>query len=423
METTSPQLNWSSTKKITFRLIFLYFSLFIILKNNGAYPFMQLIMSKPKEWLYQFIPWFGEQFLNISDPIRVGPNGSGDTTYDYVLIFACFVFSFLGTIIWTFLDRKRKNYSKLYYWFTVAVRFYVGLMLINYGLIKVVKLQFSYPSFNRLLQTFGDASPMGLAWTFLGFSKGYNLFMGIAEVLAGLLLFRRTLTFGAIITLMTTMNVMAVNYFYDVPVKILSTHLVLLTLVLLSRNIQQLMLFFFTNKSVQLSVIKRPSFNIKKMNIGLNVFKFLLLGFVVVSSINNINRSSKLYGDNIPKPPMYGLYKVSDISENIDFNGEYQSIYKEWKYIGIENEGYIQIYKKDKEIEYYKLGIDTLKKSIKLLKYNDSTVMGSLSYSKKGNLTIFKTDRFTLETKKLTKDDFLLTNRGFNWINEYPLNR
>ena len=142
-----------------------------------------------------------------------------------------------------------------------------------------------------------------------------------------------------------------------------------------------------------------------------------------MSSINNINRSSKLYGDNIPKPPMYGLYEVSDISENIDFNGEYQSIYKEWKYIGIENEGYIQIYKKDKEIEYYKLGIDTLKKSIKLLKYNDSTVMGSLSYSKKGNLTIFKTDRFTLETKKLTKDDFLLTNRGFNWINEYPLNR
>jgi hypothetical protein len=71
---------------------------------------------------------------------------------------------------------------------------------------------------------------MGLAWAFLGFSKGYILFMGLAEICAGLLLFRRTMTFGAIITLMTAMNVMAVNYFYDVPVKILSTHLVLMTL-------------------------------------------------------------------------------------------------------------------------------------------------------------------------------------------------
>ena len=67
---------------------------------------------------------------------------------------------------------------------------------------------------------------MGLAWTFLGFSKGYNLFMGVAELMAGLLLFRRTVAIGAIITLMTTANVMAVNYFYDVPVKIVSTALV-----------------------------------------------------------------------------------------------------------------------------------------------------------------------------------------------------
>ena len=164
MFTTTYQTNWSPAKKIIFRLVFIYFSLFIVVKNNGAYPFMQFFMSKPTKWLEQFIPWFGKHFLSISEPIRVGPNGSGDTSYDYILILVCFIIGVLGTLVWSVLDRKRTNYSKLYYWFTVAIRFYVGLMLINYGLVKIVKLQFSYPSFNRLLQTYGESSPMGIAW-------------------------------------------------------------------------------------------------------------------------------------------------------------------------------------------------------------------------------------------------------------------
>lgn len=415
--------NWSPIKKITFRFIFIYFSLFIIVKNNGAYPFMQLLMKKPTEWLHQFIPWVGEHFLNILYTIRVGPNGSGDTTYDYVLIFVCFIIGVLGTIVWSFLDRKRTNYSKLYYWFTVAIRFYVGLMLINYGLVKIVKLQFPYPHFGRLLQAYGDSSPMGIAWTFLGFSKGYNIFMGIAEVLAGLLLFRRTLTIGAIITLMAAMNVMAVNYFYDVPVKILSTHLVLMTLILLSKNIQQLLLFFFTSKSVQLSVIKRPTFSSKRMNRGLNVVKFLFLGFILISGINGIIRSNKIYGNAAPKPPMYGLYKVLNVSVNNDSLHKLSTVNPRWEYIGIESVGSIQVFKKDKEKSYYRSEFDTIKKNIKLMNYRDSTVMFSLNYMKKGTRFIFKTDRVTFETERLTKADFLLTDRGFHWINESPYNR
>ena len=423
MKKITSQSYWSPVQKITFRFIFIYFSLFILVKNNGAYPFMQFLMKKPTEWLYKLIPWFGERFLNITDTIGVGPNGSGDTTYDYVLILVCFIIGVLGAVIWSFLDRKRTNYATLYYWFTVAIRFYVGLMLINYGLVHIVKLQFPYPSFGRLLQNYGDSSPMGIAWTFLGFSKGYNIFMGIAEVLAGLLLFRRTLTFGAIITLMAAMNVMAVNYFYDVPVKIISTHLVLMTLILLSKNIQQLLRFFFTNQSVQLSLIKRPTFANKKMNRGLNIFKFLLLGFVVVSGVNGVVRSNKIYGKAAPKPPMYGLYKVLNVSVNNDSLYKLSTVNPGWEYLAIERVGSVQVFKKDNEKSYYRSEFDTIKKNLKLIRYRDSTVMFSLNYMKKGTRFVFKTDRATFETERLTKEDFLLTNRGFHWVNERPYNR
>lgn len=208
----------------------------------------------------QFVPWFGEHILGIPFRVNTGPNGSGDTSYEYLLVFVAFIVAVFGTLIWSLLDRKRPHYKTLYYWLTTGMRYYVGLMLIHYGMIKVIKLQFPAPSFYRLLEPYGESSPMGLAWTFLGFSDGYNLFMGIAEMLAGLLLFRRTLTFGTVITLMTAMNVMAVNYFFDVPVKLLSTHLVFMTLFLLARDIKKVMEFLVTNKAVEkLTAIQRPS--------------------------------------------------------------------------------------------------------------------------------------------------------------------
>lgn len=32
------------------------------------------------------VPWFGEQVLGLAEPITVRPNGSGDTTYNYVQV-------------------------------------------------------------------------------------------------------------------------------------------------------------------------------------------------------------------------------------------------------------------------------------------------------------------------------------------------
>ena len=235
-QTTHDNLDWSLQEKILFRFVFVFFILFIIIQNNGAYPFWGFLMKYPTEILQFAIPWIGKHILHLSYEITVFTNGSGDTTYDYVIVLAIFSTAIIATVIWSIIDGKRDNYVVWYYWLTVAVRFYIGLMLINYGLFKVVKLQFPSPGIYRLLQPYGESSPMGLAWTFLGFSKGYNFFMGVAELTAALLLFRRTMTAGAIVTLMTTTNVMAVNYFYDVPVKIISTALVMMTLFLLAKD-------------------------------------------------------------------------------------------------------------------------------------------------------------------------------------------
>lgn len=428
MDKSSLGRKWSFLEKLGFRFSFIYFLLFIVFKNNGAYPFWDTIMKYPKELLHKFIPWVGKNILKLSKDITIFTNGSGDTTYDYVVLLLIFSIAVLGALLWSLVDRKIYNYSKLYYWITVAIRFYVGLMLINYGLVKVIKLQFSYPGFYRLIEPYGSSSPMGLAWTFLGFSKGYNLFMGIAEITAILLLFRRTMTAGAVITLMTAANVMAVNYFYDVPVKILSTHLVIMILFLLLRDFKALFIFFFTGRAVRLFKIKQPTeFKGIPLRIVSRALKGVFLIIILIYGVVDALGMQKQYGERAPKPAIHGLFEITHFVKNGDTLAADITSNERWRYLILERKGRIQIQKMDNTKLYFKSNIDTVKHKISVTGYRDSTDTFSIDYKKTDSTfrlkTIFKKD--TIQAKGIIKqkEDFLLLNRGFHWISEYPFNR
>lgn len=420
---TNPIISpWSTTKKIIFRFFFAYFLLFIFINNNSAYPEFNRISTLYQKFLYDFIPWVGKTFLGITYSIRTGSNGSGDTTYDYVLLFTIFLFAILTTLIWSLIDRKSSNYNKLYYWLTVAIRFYVGFMLMNYGFAELFKTQFPNPSLFRLTEAYGDSSPMGLAWTFMGFSKGYNIFMGILEVASVLLLFRKTVTIGAIISLMTALNVMAVNYFFDVPVKIISTHLVLMLLFLLVENYRVLVKFFFVNRTALLSYPRRPYSKNKKICTALNIFKILIIG---LSLYNVYNYTFKIYPNFKKKPLLYGLFEM----DNFQKNGEELIHFKDtirWENMQIYNTRWLSV-KKLNETLYFKHDIDTIKRKITLIKFSDSTKTYLVDYKKQDSIYNFRifmdNDTLTGRFIRKTEKDFLLMNRGFNWINEIPFNR
>lgn len=422
----SSDTNWSFFKKIAFRFISVYFLLIVLFQNNGAFPFWYKIFAIPQGWLNKLIPWLGANVYGITDEVSIKLTGSGDTLFDYLVVLTSFIVAVLATILWSILDRRRSQYVKLYYWLTVSVRYYVGLMLISYGMVKVIQLQFAYPGLYRLVSTYGESSPMGLAWTFLGFSKGYNMFMGIAEILAGLLLFRRTMTFGALITLMTAMNVMAVNYFYDVPVKILSTHLVLMTLFLLSKDIKRLSLFFFTNISSKLETIKRPAMK-KGVNIALNSFKVLVIGYVFIYGFMGALKSEKLYGSKAPKPELYGVYEITDFVINGDTITNYKNE-KLWKSIVVQREGSMQIREFSNRKQYFGIEKDSLEDKLKLTSWSDDTKSFYFNYKKIDSTGLdfnftFEGDTIYGSSKRLDEKDFLLTKRGFHWISEYPFNR
>ncbi len=283
-------LPWNSFQKIAFRFAFIFFILFIILLDWSVNPVLSYFYYEAglAELLDGIIGWTGKNLFRIQYMILSPYDGQhNDRTFIYLLYFVMAMLAFAGTIIWSVWDRKRTNYQTLYYWLTTIIRYYLAFTLFLFALEKFFKMQFPDLGFYTLSEPVGNLSPMSLAWAFFGYSYGYNIFMGIAESAALLLLFRRTMTFGAILTLVTLANVMAVNYNYDVHAKMYPTALFVMTLFLLLPHLKRLFQFFFTSQPTSLPVLAAPVFSKRWMRISKSVLKGLLIGYFLFYTLND----------------------------------------------------------------------------------------------------------------------------------------
>lgn len=117
------------------------------------------------------------------------------------------------------------------HWF---LRMFVAGYFFIYGWSKVFLLQMGTIDYPESLITVGEKSPMGMLWTWMGYSPTIQFAAGAIEVLVGLLLlWRRTAALGALAGLGAGFSVWLLNMTYDVPVKGLSGMLAVLSAVIL----------------------------------------------------------------------------------------------------------------------------------------------------------------------------------------------
>jgi hypothetical protein len=72
------------------------------------------------------VVWTGAHVLHLSYPITVLPNGSGDTTWNYVQVLCIITIALAGAILWSLLDRRHVAYPRLFDWLRAYVRFALG---------------------------------------------------------------------------------------------------------------------------------------------------------------------------------------------------------------------------------------------------------------------------------------------------------
>ncbi|MBC9795918.1 hypothetical protein [Sinomicrobium weinanense] len=426
---TTNQLNvieWHPAEKILFRFVLCY-SLFFLFPFPLHYiPFVKHL----SQWVSQFWQWLSlwtaEHVFHITEELPLSGRGSGDTTLSYIMVFNRLILSVLATLIWSVFDRKRADYRILFRYLILFLRYSTAFTLLSYGLYKVMPSQFSNLSLFDLIRPYGDSSPMGLMWNFMGYSGTYTIFSGVAEVIAGiLLLFRPTVKLGAIISFGVMLNVFMMNMSYDIPVKIYSFHIMFSSVVILTPHLKSLVNFFILNKTAHPQKIIPYTLR-KKLNIAGYIFKGIFIIYVVSLSSSRAYSAYTKWGRKAPLPPLYGIYNVQNFIINGDTIPPLMTDTIRWKKLVIDKHN-AGIVKMDDKVMGLKKETDTLKHKLTLTSYKDSTLTYDLSYSVKDSMFyangIHKKDTLQIEFKRTLPEDFLLINRGFHWINEFPFNR
>lgn len=408
---------------ILFRFCFLLITLFIIFINNNSFFFLLFLERLFAPVLTDLLKFLASDFVKIhaNMPFK---SGSGDTTLQWLLLLLITIVSIIGCIVWTLIDRKNKVYPRLYYWLTVLIRYYIGITMFMYGFVKVFSSQFPFPDIISLTEPLYKFSPMGLAWTFYGASPAYNIFIGIAEMLGILLLFRRTSTLGALIMLGVSINVMATNYFYDVPVKMVSTALVLLSLFLLAPNIQKFYVLLIKQKPVQLSRPPQPTFNKRWKRIAFISIKYLFIILTIASLIPRTHATRKYMAQRKGvKSELYGAYYIP-FKEHL--NRKKINIPDHWHYLMFKDEHTLFIRDEQMELDSYQIIPEKDSKEFRIVgKPNEPSL--DLKYRlKEDGLILIEAgskDSTSIFLEKIDMDNIDLKTRTFRWVQDYPYNR
>ena len=364
----------------------------------------------------------------MKTPLVYSGSGSGDKNYDWVLFFCMLVTAFVASAVWSLLDRKRQSYPTLHKWFWLFLRICLAGQMLAYGFVKAFPLQMSFPFLSTLLEPFGNMSPMGVLWSSIGAAPAYETFAGCVELLGGvLLIFPRTITLGALVCLADMTLVFMLNMTYDVPVKLLSFHLIVMSLLLLSPDFHRLANFFFLQRAADPLPRALLFKNRRAQRIASAVIAFLWL-WMIGNNLYGVWDSWHQYGPARPKPALYGIWNI----ETCSIDGKPQPLLVTdnhgWRRLIFEFPKYAHIEYMDASGKGYAAAIDEKATTLLLTDGSDKNWKASFTYARPApdRLSLdgsIAGKKASLQLRRMDETKLQLITRGFHWIQDYPYNR
>ncbi len=432
--TASPE--WPLGRRIAFRFALAYWLLYCLPFPFESIPGTGWVASWYQGLVDRFVPWVGAHALHLAEPVVAVTNGSGDTTFRWIRLLCIVILAAAATLIFSLLDRKRPAYPWLDDALHVYVRFFLAASLWSYGMVKVIQLQFPVPGPDRLLQTYAESSPMGLLWTFMGSSTAYTAFAGATEILGGLLLFfRRTTMLGALVAAGVMTNVVALNFCYDVPVKIGSGHLLAMAIYLLLPDLGRLFDLFVRHRAVaprDLSpppTLRRfPRWAPRWAPRGLAIARTVAwVAFCAYLSIGNLAEALEAKSQRGRKPAIYGRFAVAEFLRNDVAPPPLTTDTTQWRLATFSNSGVLVRYL-DNSREYFDVETNPIARTMTLTDVSETPKSYTLRFTRTPERELSLEgpwvggDRLKVLLKPLPKETVLL-DRGFHWVNEYPYSR
>ncbi len=430
--TRSPD-RWTTLREFGFRLAFCYLLLYALSSSNAnllyVVPKLGAILAS---WLsrasYGPAVWLAQHTFHITGAgANLHPTGSGDTAIDWIATAVMLVYALAAAVIWLLLCR-RHEYRNTAAWLRFVIRLTLVLAMANYGFSKLFPMQMAPPSLAVLNEPVGSTSPMTLLWTLIGFNPAYEMVCGGIEVAAAaLLFFRRTALVGALLTLGVMGNVLLYNLFFDVPVKLYSAHLVLFAIAIIAPDASALWTFFWQHKLATPTAPLVPAAERRGLRIATNVLQ-ILLALMILTSISGHYQSFALTQKQLRNPgPFTGQWHL-DRSNNGGQEEQGKIVTGDGSLVTdlyLEPNGRVTL--RDASGVLWRAGkaIDEKDRTFALYREGQEPLTFNYSQPDPSHLVLTPAgDNSTKEEIYLTSvplsDRYLLLNRGFRMVNEWP---
>jgi uncharacterized membrane protein YphA (DoxX/SURF4 family) len=415
---------WSLGTRLGFRFVFVYILLYSYPGPINELPFTDFLSTPYSALWRSVVPWMGQYVLRLSHPVNLQPSGSGDRLFNWLQTLAILILSLAAAVVWTAAERGHRSHAKLFAALKLYLRFTLASTLFSYGFDKIVPNQFEPMNPVRLTQYIGEAAPGGFAWSFLGFSIGYEIFAGVGETVAGmLLLFRRTTTLGAIIGAAVLANVFMLNMSYDIPVKQYSGHLLLMCMFLVACDGERL-----TNLLVRGRGAEPPRetelFGTPRSKLVARIAGVALGLWMIYGHLQGEIRGLRQYGRLAPQGPLYGIFEVESVTKNGVLQPGLLSDVTRWRRLASWNRRTAVRFATDSLVPY-RLQTDTVKRIATFTPFPDTVNKAVLAYAfpDSSHLTLrgrIGADSVEMTLRRRREDSYLLVKRGFHWVNEVP---
>ena len=239
-----PVLGQKSPALVAFRFGVVYLTLFGLatqisgsLIPNRWFTYRGLGRLSP---MREITHWVGRTVFSIDVPLD--DVSGGETLFFWIQWFWVLAAAVAITLAWTLLARRghgtslaRRSSDRAKAACRLAVRIVLAASLIEYGMTKVFLTQFPVPSLTALVTPVGEMTLSALLWTTIGSAPAYQITTGLVEALAGvLLLLPWTVTLGALLGVVSLLQVLLLNLTFDIGVKLVTTHLIVMALILLA---------------------------------------------------------------------------------------------------------------------------------------------------------------------------------------------
>jgi uncharacterized membrane protein YphA (DoxX/SURF4 family) len=406
------RVRWPIGLRVAFRFACLYWLVYVALNVAYRYPAGQIVSRLYMAAWRQFWLWATVHIFGITGRAATYvPTPSADTTLQYVQQAMFLVIALAGTVAWSMLDRRRTQYRELHSWVRLLVRYALALILFSYGFAKLFPQQFGPLTFARLMEPYSEFSPMGALWSFMGASRPYAVLCGASEVAgATLLLFRRTTTLGAMVAAAAMVNVVALNFSYDVPVKLYSTNILLMAVFVLVPDVGRLANLLVLNRPVAAADLSSPRFERRWARVAASLLWVVFVGYSLERQIaGNIAEYRALYTTN--PPPLLGLYRV-------------ENEHQKWRAVAVDDPRRLSA---------------SLNGAAMTVRTTDDTVLRFTTTWNGPRLILNKTESWTwsqpdadhvvlekdgeiVRLRKVDTAKLPLLSRGFHWINETAFN-